>query len=186
LNSDWHDPRMDGQTLVWESGDEIYYALLNQGDLSVTYADIVFSPYNPVENSTVDVTVTIHNNSPWGVTEDITVCLYVGNPGSDGDQPIGEYIIEDGLLGYREAEAIFSDISVDIEGAYEIYVRIFASELRFLISMSLSPRTDCNSSISSLVVIKVLPITSYSDSILSFSSFTCLSSRKASSCDSWS
>ena len=121
--------RMNDHMLVWEGGvgsrDGIYYTFLNQADISVTSADIVFSDTQPYEGDIIDVNVTVHNLNPWDTTENITVRLYDYDPDNGGIQLGSDEIISGGIVAQSSAIVEFNDIPVGIEGTKDIYTKVF-------------------------------------------------------------
>jgi len=128
--ADEEECRMDGNGVVFRGlGDDsqwhIYYAFLGQPDLSVTAADIVFSDDQPVEGTTIDVTVTVHNINLWRTTEDVTVDLWKGDP-DDGGSLWATCVIEGGIAARDEQSCLFDDLEVPVcwEGEQEICVTV--------------------------------------------------------------
>ncbi len=121
--------RMDGNLLVWKklSAQEVYYSFLNQADLSVGSADIIFNDEHPLEGSSIDIDVTIHNLNPWDTTADITVQLYDGEPNGLSNKLGSDEIVSGGIASQSSAVVSFTSIPVGVEGIHAIYAVIEVS-----------------------------------------------------------
>jgi len=121
--------RMDGDSVVWWGRDpnsqwHVYYAFLHQSDISLASANLTFSDDAPHEGSTIDVNCIVRNLTDYDLNDDITVCLYDGDPES-GTQLGSDVIISGGIAAKDYVTVNFSNIPVSIEGTHEIYVRIY-------------------------------------------------------------
>ena len=118
--------RMDGNLAVWNAGGSLYYLFLNQADISITSPDIVIAPDDPVEGSTVDATVAVHNIAPWEAQGDIVVRLYDGDPDTGGTQWGSDHVISGGLAVKGNSSVTFGGLTVPIgwEGSRDIYARV--------------------------------------------------------------
>ena len=67
--------RMDGNLLVWEAGNNIYYKYLEQGDLAITAGDIQLSKSQPDEGEQIQVSATVHNTGSAAVEGPIDIEL---------------------------------------------------------------------------------------------------------------
>jgi len=121
--------RMDGSGVVWWGRDpnsqwHIYYTFLHQPDIAVASANLTFSVDTPYEGSTIDVNCIVRNLTDYDLNDDITVCLYDGDPES-GTQLGSDVIISGGIAAKDYITVNFSNIPVGIEGTHDIYVRIY-------------------------------------------------------------
>jgi len=130
------DARMEGNGFVWQGQDPsdlqwyIYYTFLQQPDIAVSSANLTFSAELAVEGDTIDVSILVLNLTDYGLSDDITVRLYDGDPDAGGEQLGSGQVISGGLAGNGEQVVSFTGVVIpdgaggSDEETLQIYVRV--------------------------------------------------------------
>ncbi len=115
--------RMDGNVLALRlyGPPRLYYAFLNEADISVNPEGISFSNDQPYADEEFDVSVQVNNIAPLGTSEDITVELYDGHP--DDSEPLDSATIG-GMAGQTQEVVTFTGVVINTPGIYDICIRV--------------------------------------------------------------
>ncbi len=116
--NDWS---MDGHLLVWENGHDLYYKLLDQGDLAVAGGDLVLSADSVEQGEEIEVTVAARNVGSAALRSPVTFELLEQR----GDQQVAlaQPVISAVALAPRETTQASFEVRFDEVGEHVLVAR---------------------------------------------------------------